>query len=171
MTFEEIKALIQIVNKSELSEFRFKDGDSKIVIRTSKYSKHSQQAPQIHYAAPQSVAAPTVAHTASNTVVPDFAPVPPKAPAAIEKALEVASNLVAVKSPIVGTFYTSASPDKPAFVKVGDSIDKGTVVCMIEAMKLFNEIESEVKGEIVEVLVKNASPVEYDQVLFMVKPK
>ncbi len=171
MTFEEIKALIQIVNKSELSEFRFKDGDSKIVIRTSKYSKNSSRAAQIHYATSPTVATPNFAPSTPNLSVADLAPLPPKSPVAVEKTPDVASNLVAIKSPIVGTFYTSASPDKPAFVKVGDTIDKGTVVCMIEAMKLFNEIESEVKGEIVEILVKNASPVEYDQVLFMVKPK
>ena len=166
MTFEEIKALIQIVNKSELSEFRFTDGDSEIVIRTSKYNKNSSQPAQIHYASPP-IATPSSAPTTPIVSVADLAPLPPKAPV----AAETSSNLVAIKSPIVGTFYTSASPDKPAFVKVGDSIEKGTVVCMIEAMKLFNEIESEVKGEIVEILVKNASPVEYDQVLFMVKPK
>ena len=171
MTFEEIKALIQIVNKSELSEFRYKTDDSEIVIRTSKYNKHKQEAAQILYAPPQQTVAPSFAPSTSHSGFTDFAPLPPKAPGAVEKHTEVASNLLAIKSPIVGTFYTSASPDKPAFIKVGDNIEKGTVVCMIEAMKLFNEIESEVKGEIVEILVKNASPVEYDQVLFMVKPK
>ena len=171
MTFEEIKALIQIVNKSELSEFSFKDGESKIVIRTSKYSKNNSRAAQIHYAPTPTVATSNFAPSTSNLGFNDLAPIPPRAPAAVEKTPEVGGNLVAIKSPIVGTFYISASPDKPAFVKIGDTIEKGTVVCMIEAMKLFNEIESEVKGEIVEILVKNASPVEYDQVLFMVKPK
>jgi acetyl-CoA carboxylase biotin carboxyl carrier protein len=75
-----------------------------------------------------------------------------------------------VKSPIVGTFYRSASPDKPPFVKVGDTIEKGTVVCVIEAMKLFNQIESDVKGKVVKVLAEDASPVEYDQVLFLLEP-
>lgn len=169
MTFEEIKALIQIVNKSELSEFRYKTDDAEIVIRTSKYNKHKQEAAQIHYAAPQQSVAPSFQQVAPPPPFPstDFLSSQPKLPSVVEAA----SNLIAIKSPIVGTFYTSASPDKPAFIKVGDSIDKGTVVCMIEAMKLFNEIESEVKGEIVEILVKNASPVEYDQILFMVKPK
>ena len=88
-----------------------------------------------------------------------------------EAEAPAASNLLEVKSPIVGTFYRSPGPDKPVFVSVGDTIDVGSVVCIVEAMKLFNEIESEVAGKIVKVLVEDASPVEYDQVLFLVDPK
>ena len=94
---------------------------------------------------------------------------PPAAPAANDSAGDNA-NLIEVKSPIVGTFYRSASPEKPPYVKVGDSINVGDVVCIVEAMKLFNEIESEVSGKIVKVMVEDASPVEYDQVLYMVDP-
>jgi acetyl-CoA carboxylase biotin carboxyl carrier protein len=92
----------------------------------------------------------------------------PAAPAV--QALPVASNLITIKSPMIGTFYRSSSPDKPSFVNVGDEIKAGQVVCIIEAMKLFNEIESEISGKIVKVLVDNASPVEYDQPLFLVEP-
>lgn len=166
MTFEEIKSLIQLINKSELAEFRFEEGDQKIVIRTSKYSKGKTQqfvtsAPQMIASAPAPVAAPA-----------------PKAEEAPKAAAPAASTeggstagLLEIKSPIVGTFYRSASPDKPAYAKVGDSVDKGSVVCIVEAMKLFNEIESEVKGKIVKVCIEDASPVEYDQVLFLVDPK
>src|ERR1700712_2586047 len=92
------------------------------------------------------------------------APEKPKAPEA------PATNLITIKSPMIGTFYRSSSPDKPSFINVGDDVDNGKVVCIIEAMKLFNEIESEVKGRIVKVLVEDASPVEYDQPLFLVDP-
>jgi acetyl-CoA carboxylase biotin carboxyl carrier protein len=85
-------------------------------------------------------------------------------------AAEKSTNLLEVRSPIVGTFYRSSGPDKAPFVKVGDDIAKGGVVCIIEAMKLFNEIESEVSGKIVKIMVEDASPVEYDQVLFLVEP-
>ncbi len=95
----------------------------------------------------------------------------PSAPAAQPAAAPAASdNLVTIKSPMIGTFYRSASPDKPSFVNVGDDVNTGSVICIIEAMKLFNEIESEVKGRIVKVLVDDASPVEYDQPLFLVEP-
>lgn len=90
----------------------------------------------------------------------------PSAPAAEAKA----DNLITIKSPMVGTFYRTASPDSPVFVNVGDDVKLGTVICIIEAMKLFNEIESEVTGKIVKILVDNASPVEYDQPLFLVEP-
>ncbi len=93
----------------------------------------------------------------------------PAAPAPAAPAAE-ASNLITIKSPMIGTFYRSSSPDKPSFVNVSDEVKAGQVVCIIEAMKLFNEIESEISGKIVKVLVDNASPVEYDQPLFLVEP-
>jgi acetyl-CoA carboxylase biotin carboxyl carrier protein len=171
MTFEEIKALIQLVNKSDLAEFKFEDGDQKVVIRTSKYSNGKQQivhsvasnaAPAVSYN-PQ----PTLPSAASAPTKSDSdAPTAPVTPPAIE-----GGNYLEIRSPIVGTFYRSAGPDKPIYAKVGDIVDKGTVVCIVEAMKLFNEIESEVKGKVVKVLVEDASPVEYDQVLFLVDPK
>lgn len=104
------------------------------------------------------------------TIAP--APVAPAPAATVAPAAEVAtaSNLIEIKSPMVGTFYRSANPESPTFVNVGDEVAPGKVVCIIEAMKLFNEIESEVKGKIVKVLLDNASPVEYDQPLFLVEP-
>jgi acetyl-CoA carboxylase biotin carboxyl carrier protein len=123
-------------------------------------------------AMPQYMAAPT--HTTYMTA-PAPAPAPAAAPAsappkAAEPAPVEADKLVTIKSPMIGTFYRSPAPDKPLFINIGDDVNVGKVVCIIEAMKLFNEIESEVKGRIVKVLVEDASPVEYDQPLFLVDP-
>ena len=165
MTFEEIKSLIQLINKSELAEFRFEEGDQKIVIRTSKFNNGKQQI--IHTSAPAAVGAPIAAPVVAAVAAPVAeAPKPVAKPADTEGA-----NYLEIKSPIVGTFYRSAGVDKPTYAKVGDVVNKGTVVCIIEAMKLFNEIESEIKGKIVKVCVEDASPVEFDQVLFLVDPK
>jgi acetyl-CoA carboxylase biotin carboxyl carrier protein len=170
MNFNEIQELIKLLNKSNLSEFKMKDKDFEIHIRTDKYSKGTI-APVVT-AAP--VMAPAPMPVASSSV-------PAVAPVAVEKAAETTpkesaaapsssgKKTVEIKSPIVGTFYRSPGPDKPAFVKVGDAVSKGDVVCIIEAMKLFNEIESDVTGTIVKVLVEDASPVEYDQVLFLIE--
>jgi acetyl-CoA carboxylase biotin carboxyl carrier protein len=168
MTFEEIKSLIQLINKSDLAEFRLKDGDQKITIRTSKYNSGKQQIYQTTAApapaAPAPVAtpapAPTFATPAADFVKPASAPV-----------VTEGGNFLEIKSPIVGTFYRAAGTDKPPYIKVGDKVEKGKVVCIVEAMKLFNEIESEVQGKIVKICIDDASPVEYDQVLFLVDPK
>jgi acetyl-CoA carboxylase biotin carboxyl carrier protein len=168
MTFEEIKSLIQLINKSELAEFRFEEGDQKIVIRTSKFNNGKQQI--IHTSAPATVAAAPIAAPAA-VAAPAAAPVA-EAPKPVAKPADTeGGDYLEIKSPIVGTFYRSAGPDKPTYAKVGDVVNKGTVVCIIEAMKLFNEIESEIKGKIVKVCVEDASPVEFDQVLFLVDPK
>ena len=169
MTFEEIKALIQLVNKSDLAEFRFEDGEQKVVIRTAKYSNGKQQI--IYSPAPSS--AMSYSSPPAQALAPVAAPkVEDEAPKAAATAVSTEGvGLLEIKSPIVGTFYRSAGADKPAYVKVGDTVDKGSVVCIVEAMKLFNEIESEVKGKIVKVVAEDASPVEYDQVLFLVDPK
>jgi acetyl-CoA carboxylase biotin carboxyl carrier protein len=176
MTFEEIKALIQLINKSDLAEFRLEDGDQKITIRTAKYASGKQAiihttapAPMPMAVAPTSVMA-TPAPIAAPSATTPLAAEPPK-PTTTAADTEGGGNYLEIKSPIVGTFYRSAGPDKPVYVKVGDKVDKGSVVCIVEAMKLFNEIESEVKGKIVKVMVDDASPVEYDQVLFLVDPK
>ncbi len=166
MTFKEIQELIALVNKSNLTEFIMQDGDQKIVIRTSKYIKGrpfaaSEQAPPPVYQQP----APPPALRLSEPAQQDLAPPPPKAP-----AVDPSAGLLEIRSPIVGTFYRSATPEKGPFIKIGDAVIKGTVVCLIEAMKLFNEIESEVKGKIVKIVADDASPVEYDQVLFLVDP-
>lgn len=168
MTFEEIKSLIQLINKSDLAEFRFEEGDQKIVIRTSKFNSGKQQ---IFQTAAAPVAAP-IAASAVSAPAPVAAPQAAPAPQAAAKAADTeGGNYLEIKSPIVGTFYRSAGPDKPTYAKVGDVVKKGSVVCIIEAMKLFNEIESEIAGKIVKVCVEDASPVEFDQVLFLVDPK
>ncbi len=158
MTFKEIQELIKLVNKSDLGEVKIKQKDFEISLRNKEYSKS-----QVVTSAPvQSIMA---------TPAPAPAPVAPKeAPKVEAPKAEAAGNYLEVKSPIVGTFYRSASPDKPPFVKVGDTIEVGSVVCIVEAMKLFNEIESEIAGTIVKVLIDDASPVEYDQVLYLVEP-
>lgn len=166
MTFNEIQELIRLVNKSNLTEFKLKDKDFEVQIRTQKYYKGAVQ--QVVTQAPMVTAAPTVVQAAPEAVaaparVPESATPPPAAEPAKGK------NLVEIKSPIVGTFYRSPGPDKPVFVKVGDKVKQGDVVCIIEAMKLFNEIESDVTGTVVKVLVEDASPVEYDQVLYLVE--
>lgn len=160
MDLKHIQELIKAVNKSEISELSIKDGDFEITI------KHTNSEPQVVYQAapaPQPVAAapaPQAAAPAPQQETSAAAPAP--APAA--------DNLITVTSPMIGTFYRSAKPGEPPFVNVGDSISEGDHICIIEAMKLFNEIESEVSGKIVKVLADDASPVEYDQPLFLVEP-
>jgi len=162
MTHKEIQDLIRLINKSNLSEFKMKNGDFEIAIKTDKLVK-SQKIQQIQTPAPI-VAAPVA------TPPPAPAPAATPAPAKETAPAESTSNYLEVKSPIVGTFYRSSGPDKPPYAKIGDTIKAGDVVCIVEAMKLFNEIESEVSGKIVEVLVEDAQPVQYDQVLFLVDP-
>jgi acetyl-CoA carboxylase biotin carboxyl carrier protein len=167
MDFNEIQELIKLINKSNLSEFRMKNGDFKISIRTDKFVKGKHQAPVMlsqQAAQPQATPAPSPA-----PVVPEPISTPNKekaAPAAPDK-----SHLLTIKSPMVGTFYRSPSPNKPIYAKVGDIIQKGSIVCLIEAMKLFNDIESDIAGKVVQVLAEDASPVEYDQPLFLIDPK
>jgi acetyl-CoA carboxylase biotin carboxyl carrier protein len=163
MDFNQIQELIRMVSKHKLSEFSLKQGDFKLVIRNQGTGDAS--APVV-VAAPQPVVSlPVAAAPAAAAPAAPKTDAPAVAPAAADD-----SKLVAIKSPMVGTFYRSGSPDKPPFVKIGDTVDAGTKVCIIEAMKLFNEIESEVKGKIVKVLVEDASPVEYEQPLFLVEP-
>lgn len=154
MELKEIKELIKLVSEYGVSEVEVEKGDFKIAIKKNHEAVISAPAVSIPVA--------PVIHQA------------PMAPAVIASAPAApASNdahLLTIKSPMIGTFYASASPDKPAFVKPGDEIKAGKVVCIIEAMKLFNEIESEISGRIVKVLVENSSPVEYDQPLFLVEP-
>jgi acetyl-CoA carboxylase biotin carboxyl carrier protein len=159
MDFSQIQEIIRMVSKHKLSEFILKEGEFKLVVRNQPLASESH--------AP----APVAVHTQP---APIPAPVQVAAPAHKVEAAPTASNeeanYLVIKSPMVGTFYRSSTPDKPSFVKVGDSVDAGQTVCIIEAMKLFNEIESDVKGKIVKVLVEDASPVEYDQPLFLVDP-
>jgi len=169
MTFKEIQELIKLVNKTNLSELKLKDGEFEIQIRSKEYIKNKAggESPQIISMAPPAVQAAPAAPVAVAAPATAAADAPASAAA---DAPSSTANLIEVKSPIVGTFYRSSSPDKPAFIKVGDTIKTGDVVCIVEAMKLFNEIESEVSGKVVKVMVEDASPVEYDQVLFLVEP-
>jgi len=162
MNYKEIKELIKLVEESGLAEFKLKDKEFELSIRTEKYSK--EKSPQIVSMAPAPVAtaAPIQPAAAAATIASSAAPA---------DATPAEEGLLEVKSPIVGTLYRSSTPEKPPFVKVGDTIEVGQVVCIVEAMKLFNEIESEVAGKVVKVIAEDASPVEYDQVLFLVDPQ
>ncbi|MDB5013025.1 MAG: acetyl-CoA carboxylase, biotin carboxyl carrier protein [Daejeonella sp.] len=151
MDIKQIQELIKFVSKSGVNEVSIEQKEFKITIKTN-------QAPTFVQATVPGVAAPAL----QPAVQPQ--------PQAAAPAAADTSNLITIKSPMIGTFYRSASPDKPLFVNVGDEIKAGDVLCIIEAMKLFNEIESEVSGKIVKVLVDNSSPVEYDQPLFLVEP-
>src|SRR5690606_14506121 len=163
MEFKQIQELIKAINKSNISELTVEEGDFKITIKQNQNSETQFVAVQAPMPLPPMMP-PAPAQPALQ------APQPTEAPATGQKpAAENTANTITVKSPMIGTFYRSPSPDKPAFVNVGDEIAPGKVVCIIEAMKLFNEIESEVSGRIVKVLVEDASPVEYDQPLFLVE--
>jgi acetyl-CoA carboxylase biotin carboxyl carrier protein len=160
MDIKQIQELIKFVSRSGVNEVSLEQENFKITIKTNQNPVYVN------------AAVPTQAPVAA-AVAPVAAPAPvaaaPAAPAA-STASEDTSKYITIKSPMIGTFYRSASPDKPSFVNVGDEIGTGKVVCIIEAMKLFNEIESEVSGRIVKILVDNATPVEYDQPLFLVEP-
>lgn len=166
MNFKEIQELIRIISKSDLAEFKMKEGDFEITIKTGKAVKSQPPLPQ--------VIAPVIPATPVSSIPAPLKTFADTEESSVKKADTAASGsgkkLMEIKSPMVGTFYRSSGPDKPQYVKIGDTVDVGTTVCIIEAMKLFNEIESEVKGTIVKVMVEDASPVEYDQVLFLVEP-
>jgi acetyl-CoA carboxylase biotin carboxyl carrier protein len=154
MDLKQIHDLIKVVNKSNIGEISIEDKDGKVTIKQKedKITVTSAPAQTVYASAP--AAAPTAAAPVASA--------PAAAPAA--------DNLITIKSPMIGTFYRRASPDKPLLAEEGTEVNSGKVVCIIEAMKLFNEIESEVKGTIVKVLVEDASPVEFDQPLFLVQP-
>jgi len=156
MDIKQIQELIKFVSRSGVNEVAIEQENFKITIKTN-------QAPTVvHATVPQAPLIQAAAPVATAPTAPVATPAVP--------AVEDTSNYITVKSPMIGTFYRSAGPDKPMFVNVGDEIGAGKVLCIIEAMKLFNEIESEVSGRIVKILVDNASPVEYDQPLFLVEP-
>lgn len=165
----EIQDLIKFVAKSGVSEVEIVDKDFKITIKTPPHKRGKQQVVEVQ---------PVVqAPVAPINPVPQAAPVQQVAQASAsvpaEPVKETANDdekYVAIKSPMIGTFYRKPSPDKPAFVNVGDDVNPDTVVCMVEAMKLFNEIEAEISGKIVKVLVDDGDPVEYNQPLFLVDP-
>ena len=159
MEFKQIQELLKAINKSTISELTVKDGDFEITIKQA--TAEALQMPMAQFQAmPQQM--PMFQAPAAGGVAPAAA-ASDAAPAA------VSGNEKVIKSPMIGTFYRSSGPDKPAFVGVGDEVKSGSVVCIVEAMKLFNEIESEVSGRIVKVLVDDGTPVEYDQPLFIVE--
>lgn len=162
MDFKQIQELIKMINKSNIGEVTIEEKGFKLTIKQKEEPVQNVIAAPVH--SPMMTAMPQqmpVAQTAAHGT----------ATADKQKAADaVADNLITIKSPMIGTFYRSSAPGKPAFVEIGDDVTTGKVVCIIEAMKLFNEIESEVKGRIVKVLVEDASPVEYDQPLFLVEP-
>jgi acetyl-CoA carboxylase biotin carboxyl carrier protein len=165
MDFKQIQELIRLINKSNIGELSIEEKGFKIVIK-QKQDPIPQMiaAPSVYATPPMPVTTPTAA---SLPVATAAAPSADKPKSAADSGT---SNFVTIKSPMIGTFYRRASPDKPLLAEVGDEVSPGKVLCIIEAMKLFNEIESEVKGKIVKVLVDDASPVEYDQPLFLVEP-
>jgi acetyl-CoA carboxylase biotin carboxyl carrier protein len=160
MDFKQIQELIRMVDESNIGEVSIEQKEFKITIR----QKEENITQVVAASMPGSYAA-----------LPQQAPqqsLPAASPQAADQPKQQAapSNTITIKSPMIGTFYRRPSPDKPNFVEPGDDVSPGKVVCIIEAMKLFNEIESEVKGRIVKILVEDASPVEYDQPLFLVEP-
>lgn len=164
MEYKQIQELIKTINKSNISELCIEEGEFRITIKQeftgqATFASYPQPAmpvnmPAMPAPAPQMSAAP--AATAADKTA---------APSAAEN-----SNTIVIKSPMIGTFYRSPAPDKPVFVNVGDEIKKGQVLCIIEAMKLFNEIESEVSGRLVKVVADDTTPVEYEQPLFVIEP-
>jgi acetyl-CoA carboxylase biotin carboxyl carrier protein len=162
MKTSEIRDLIDFISKSGLNEVNIETKELKLSVKREPDQKVFKSAPTLAAAPIHSVAAvgqPVAPAVTSQALKQESAP-----------AATPDKKTIEIKSPMIGTFYRSSSPDTPVFVSVGDKITKGQTVCIIEAMKLFNEIESEVSGTIVKISVENATPVEYDQVLFVVEP-
>ncbi len=161
MDLKDIQNLIKFVAKSGASEVKLETDDVKITIKTGSESETTivQQVPMAAQMPQQLAAVPAPQQAA-----------PTSAPPVANKEKDEDSKYITVKSPIIGTFYRKPSPDKPLFVEVGQSIAEGDVLCIIEAMKLFNEIESEISGKVIKILVDDATPVEFDQPLFLVDP-
>lgn len=160
MDIKQIQDLIKFVSKSGVNEVSIEEKDFKITIKTN-------QEPTYVTASLPAAVAPVAVQGAPAPAAPVTAPVAVVATPAADNE----SHFITVKSPMIGTFYRSSGPDKAPFVNVGDDITPGKVTCIVEAMKLFNEIESEVSGKIVKILVNDAQPVEYDQPLFLVDPR
>tara|TARA_B100001989_G_scaffold97001_1_gene67681 strand:+ start:1382 stop:1870 length:489 start_codon:yes stop_codon:yes gene_type:complete len=161
MNFKQIQQLIKFVSKTDVNEVTIENKDFKINIKGRSFSNETVQ-PLIQQTLPSPQIQPPV-------VLSEPTPAVQTSPEST-KAESDSSNYVTIKSPIIGTFYRKPSPDKDSFVNVGDEISEGQTLCVIEAMKLFNEIESDVSGKIVKILVDDASPVEFDQPLFVIEP-
>ncbi|SEA42442.1 acetyl-CoA carboxylase biotin carboxyl carrier protein [Arachidicoccus rhizosphaerae] len=162
MEYKQIQELIKTINKSNIGELSIEEKDFKITIKQKKENIQT-------FVNAQPIQSNFLPQAPQPTSLPQQGGAP-AAPAEKKPAAADTSNLVAIKSPMIGTFYRRASPDKPLLAEVGQEVKPGQAVCIIEAMKLFNEIESEVSGTIVKVLVDDASPVEFDQPLFLVEP-
>jgi len=168
MNIKDIQNLIRFVAKSGASEVDLEMDGVKITIKTPAHSDGSAEA-TVHTIAPQGMM-PAMMPAATAPMSVPAAPAQPETVAAPAQDSASEDHLIEITSPMIGTFYRRPSPDKPLFVNVGDEVAEGDVVCIIEAMKLFNEIESEVSGKIVKILVEDSSPVEYGQPLFLVDP-
>jgi acetyl-CoA carboxylase biotin carboxyl carrier protein len=161
MDLKQIHELIKIVNKSNIGEISIEDKDGKVTIKQKEDQVISMATPQQVYSIPQAPQQSVLSTVNTNQSAETTN---------IVTTQVVTTNTLTIKSPMIGTFYRKSGPDKPPFAEIGTEVEPGKVVCIIEAMKLFNEIESEVKGKIVKILVEDASPVEYDQPLFLVEP-
>ncbi len=166
MDYKQIQDLIKLVKRNSISELEIEQKDFKISIRLEPETKGVQN---------QYIAQPMMHQQPIATATPQPQPVATQATASTENNASNAtaedSNLVTIKSPMIGTFYRAAGPDKDPYVSIGDQVEQGQIICMIEAMKLFNEIEAEHSGKIVKILVEDATPVEFDQPLFLIDPK
>jgi acetyl-CoA carboxylase biotin carboxyl carrier protein len=169
MNQKELKELIEFLIEKDIAEFELERGDVKVRIKRAQPQNAAQMLPAVTHVAPAVTLAPVVGPSA-QAVVAHPHPHTPSAPPAGRPAAEE-EGLHTIQSPIVGTFYDAPSPGAPPFVKVGDTVANGQVLCIIEAMKLMNEIESDVGGEIVKKLVNNGQPVEYGQALFAIRPR
>ena len=167
MDFKEIQDLLKLVNKSTLTEVEIEQKDFRLKIRRKAPDNKVvyQTSPE-----PATIVQPMITAAPTPVAQPEAKPAPEKPAAPEPKKEESSADLVEFRSPMIGTFYRSSSPDSDAFVKVGDVVEKGQVLCIVEAMKLFNEIESEISGKIVKIMLEDAQPVEYDQVLFLIDP-
>ena len=163
MDYKQIQELIKVINKSNIGELSIEEKDFKITIKQKK-----EKEPQTAYFTQPALQQPMYMQQAPSTTPTQSTST--TSTSAEQTPVLKADNLITIKSPMIGTYYKKPSPDKPTFVEVGDEIAPGKVLCIIEAMKLFNEIESEVSGKVVKILVEDSSPVEYDQPLFLVEP-
>lgn len=161
MDFKQIQELIKMINKSNIGEVSIEQKDFRITIKQKEETITQVLSAPVSSGIPQMVQQQSFAAPAAQAQ---------NDAGALQPAPAVASNLITIKSPMIGTFYRRPSPDKPNFVEIGDEVSVGKVVCIIEAMKLFNEIESEIQGKVVKILLEDSSPVEYDQPLFLVDP-
>ena len=160
MNFKQIQQLIKFVSKTDVAEVNIENNNFKINIKGSKSKVNEVSAPIVQQSVPIPIQTPQ----------PVLAPTPISQPDKIEDSVSSNDSYKTIKSPIIGTFYRKPSPDKDVFVNVGDTVNEGDTLCVIEAMKLFNEIESDFSGKIVKILVEDASPVEFDQPLFLIEP-